>query len=396
MAPYKRYLQLCLLFTAILCLALVANYFLITNAYENISCKDIVAIQQQTEAIWGSALNSYTATYKFELFKFKKPELIALGSSQSYQFREEFFNRPFVSCGGVMTTLKWGRAFLREILPYHKPRLVILTLDFWYFNDLAPLPPAEPDFSEPGTGHLIHKLRQPFVWLGEGKITFTDYLNILLWHNNKNKITNYNNMGIVAIKKSDGFRKDGSYCHAGLASGFSKAFSDKKFATTLEHVAKGTDHFLYGDKLSIQSLEELHQIIAFCREHQIKLVVILPPVSQTLYRQMAAKPREYAYIAELRQHIKSLPVEAYDYFDICEVGSGDGECVDGFHAGDVAIQKMLLTIIRQNPRSVLRPYLDIALMEKSVKEYAGKAMTRYHQSRYNYAEVDFLEMGCAK
>jgi hypothetical protein len=108
-----------------------------------------------------------------------------------------------------------------------------------------------------------------------------DYFNILVFKNNRNKVTSYNNMGVLAIKRSEGFKEDGSYSYAGLMSGLSKTFSDKKSKTTLKH-------------------------------------------------------------------------------------------------------------------SVLRNYLNIDLMQRSIKENCGKAMTRYDQAKYNFKETDFLGIGCRK
>jgi hypothetical protein len=105
MAAYKKYLTFCLLFTFILCLSLLANYIFIVHAYEDIPYKEIVEVQQKLHAIWGSALNPHVVSYKYELFKYKKPELMALGSSLSYEFRQPFFTAPLANCSGVVPFL---------------------------------------------------------------------------------------------------------------------------------------------------------------------------------------------------------------------------------------------------------------------------------------------------
>jgi hypothetical protein len=396
MATYKKYLKLCLIFIIVLCLSLLCNYILIIRAYENISYKEIVANQQQMHAIWGSALNPHTVSYKYELFKHKKPEIIALGSSLSYEFRQEFFKTSFISCSGVMPYLHCGTKFLQEILKIHQPRIIILTIDFWGFNDRLPKSNFEISFADRGTDYLIYKLRQPFVWLWQGKLSLANYINILVFGDTKNKVTNYNNMGVLAIKRSDGFREDGSYSYAGLISGFYKGFYDKKFKTTLKWVEEGTDQFMYGENLAGHSISELNTILQICQEQDIKIVLIMPPVAPTVFQKMQAMPGAYKFIDKLREHILSLPVEAYDFLNSQDVTFSDSEFIDGYHPGDVADQKMLLAIIKQNPQSVLRDCLNIPLMQKSVKENAGKAMTEYYKSMYNYNEVDFLEIGYTK
>ncbi len=396
MAAYKTYLKYFICFFLILCTTLLCNYILIIHAYENIPYKEIVELQQQTHAIWGSALNPHTVSYKYELFKHKKPDIITLGSSLSYEYRQEFFTHPFISCGGVMPFLKWGRIFLQEITKFHKPHVVILTIDFWTFNDKYPKADSNPSFNDRGTDYLMYKLRQPFLWLWQGKLTLADYFNILIFKKNRNELTNYNNMGVLAIKRSDGFRVDGSYSYASLVSGFHKAFNDRRFESSLRHIEKSTGQFMYGENLASYTLDELNNIVEICQKQNIKLVAIMPPVAPTVFQRMAQIPDSYKFIGKLQEYLKSLPIEIYDFLNNPNGNFRDSEFIDGFHPGDVADQKMLLEIIRQNPRSVLRDYLNVALMEKSVRENAGKAITVYDKGMHNYHEVDFLEIGCAK
>ena len=396
MRNYKTYLILCTFIATLLCLTLLGNLIFITNSHENISFNKLVREQQKAGAIWGSALNPNIFIYKYELYKYLQPEILALGSSSAYQFRKEFFHKSFANSGGVMVGLNYGRAFLEEIIKIHKPQLIILCVDFWYFNDKYPLNEDIPAFKDTGTYNLIYKLRQPFVWFWERKITLGDYLNIVLHNNNKNKISNLDNLGVLAIKRADGFRQDGSYYYGELTVGFRKKFSDKKFQTSLRHVENGTERFTHGENLSAYSVNELDKIIRLCQENNIRIVVILPPVSSTLYKKMQGMPNEYRYIEKLRKYIRSLPIEAYDFFDITEVGSGDCECIDGFHTGDVTAQRMLLTILQRNPQTVVREYVNDQLMRKCVQENAGKVLVKFKRELYNFDEVDFLEIGCCK
>jgi hypothetical protein len=348
------------------------------------------------QGIWGSALNPDTVIYKCELFKHRKPEVIALGSSISYNFRQEFFTTSFANCGGVMPFLSWGSGFLQEILKFHKPHLVILTIDFYFFNDRFPKAASEPSFVDRGTAHLMFKLKQPYLWLWQGKLTLAEYFNIVLFNNNRNKITNYNNMGVLAIDRAQGFREDGSYSYAGLVAGFHQGFYDKKFKETLKEVEAGTDRFIHGKNLAVHARDDLLRILKICHDQDIKVVVIAPPVAPTVFQQMQSMPGAYEFIPKLRQYLQSLPGEVYDFLNNQEVRCSDCEFIDGYHAGDVALQKVLLTIIKQNPQSALRDYLNIDLMQRKVEENTGRAMTIYDPSKYNFPEIDFLEIGCLK
>ena len=396
MAAYKKYLKYFFIFSSILGLSLLFNYIFVIHSFENLSYKEIVDRQLKMQAIWGSALNADTVIYKCELFKHKKPEVIALGSSISYNFRQEFFTTSFANCGGVMPFLSWGSGFLQEILKFHKPHLVILTIDFYFFNDRFPKADSEPTFVDTGTGNLMFKLKQPYFWLWQRKLTLADYFNIVLFNNNKNNITNYNNMGVMAIHQSQGFREDGSYCYAGLVAGFHKGFYDKQFKETLKNVEAGTDRFIHGKHLAVHAIDDLLRIIKICHDQGIKVVVIMPPLAPTVFQKMQSMPGAYEFIPKLQQYLQSLPGEVYDFLNNQDVKCSDCEFIDGYHAGDVALQKVLLTIIKQNPQSALRDYLNIDLMQTKVKENTGRAMTIYDPSMYNFPEIDFLEIGCRK
>jgi hypothetical protein len=296
----------------------------------------------------------------------------------------------------VAPFLDWGRVFLQKILTVAKPRLVIMTIDFDQFSDKYPQAQSDPGFADSGTDYLVYKLRQPFLWLWQGKLSFIDYFNVLLFKDIRNKVTNYNNMGVLAIKRSEGFREDGSYCYAGLVAGFHPKFSDRKFKRTMKEMAEGGGTFWHGKRLSGHSLEQLSKIIKICQDHDIQLVIILPPVAPTVFQKMQTLPEAYQYIGPLRQYLRSLQVEAYDFLDGRGLETSDCEFVDGYHPGDVVIQKILLTIIRQNPLSALRPYLNVELIQSEVRKNCGKTMTIYDPANYNFPEVDFLEIGCRK
>ena len=98
------------------------------------------------------------------------------------------------------------------------------------------------------------------------------------------------------------------------------------------------------------------------------MVVIVPPVAPTVFQKMQSMPGAYEFIPKLRQYLQSLPGEVYDFLNNQEVKCSDCEFIDGYHAGDVALQKVLLTIIKQNPQSALRDYLNIDLMQERSKK----------------------------
>jgi hypothetical protein len=143
-------------------------------------------------------------------------------------------------------------------------------------------------------------------------------------------------------------------------------------------------------------MAQLADLIRFCGEKGIKLVVFLPPVTNRIYQAIMDHPEQYGHLTALRRAIKTLPVEAYDFTEISSVGSTDCECLDGFHGGDVTYQRLLLKILEINPHSPLAYVVDEAALRANVARNAGHVLTKFDPDKYKYNELDFLKIGCPK
>lgn len=381
--------------TVALMLPLGINLLFVTNAHEHTTFREIVKIQHAKNAIYGTAINQNTFAYKIELVRHTAPKIIALGSSRVLELREQFFNTSFVNCGGAMNSLEEGRVFLTELFRYHKPEVVILGLDFWWFSDLFTQREIFAYHRNTGADLTLDKLIKPYELLISSKISARDYLAILLFKNNRNHVTNYVNLGLLAIKRSDGFRKDGSYLYANTIAGFAP---DGQRAIGFDDRLDPKRRFEFGTNLSQNRLKALAEITTMCLDHNVMPVMIIPPVSTVILQRMIARPDKYGYVFRFQEHVKSLPLEAYDFHNIEEAGAYDCECIDGVHIGDVAYQKILLKILKRNPNSILNNYVNTSLLDKMVRKYRGKVMTLFDadQDKFNYREADFLKLGCQK
>ena len=398
MNKYQIYFKRYAICAIVASLPLFLNLIFVINAYENIKFNRVVEIQQKLNAIYGPRLNDNLFLYKKELFKFKKPAIIALGSSRVIQLREQCFNANFANCGLAGAQLNEVIVFLEEILKINRPEMILLGLDFWWFNGAYQQPKSFPRHNQEGTDNLLFKIKQPFLWLTGQNISFKLYIDVAIFNNNKNTVTKYENMGTGAIKFSEGWRKDGSYINSGIVFGFLKLenLNALDFKTLLDKIQRGIHPFGYSDRVSPERLQQFQRIMEICRENQIALIVLLPPVSPTIYKKMQSISKQYAYVEELRNYLQTAPVEFYDFHDISAISPSDCEFFDGTHCGDVLYQKMLLKIVEENPDSALKRYVNIPLIEEKSKEFSGHVVTKFNKSRYYYDEVDFLELGCKK
>ncbi len=132
---FKSFLQRFVIILILFSIPFALNMLFIVGAGENLSFGRITRIQQESGAIYGTAFNQNTFLYKLELAKLIRPRLVVLGSSRVMTFRQEAFSVPFVNLGGAMNHLNEGRMFLRELVKFHRPEVVVIGLDMWWFND---------------------------------------------------------------------------------------------------------------------------------------------------------------------------------------------------------------------------------------------------------------------
>ena len=364
-------------------------YDLLHKAKEDTTIEKIVKFQLEKDAIY-NPLDFNTLQYKLELIKNKKPEIIALGSSRVMQFREESFNAKFITAGGAMNFLNEGYLFLKEMTKYHKPKIIILGLDFWWFNENYYQPSLVNDLEEKNS-NIKDKINKILSDIIKKEIDFKIFKYI---SRDKNDITNYQNIGIRSLEYSNGFRKDGSYQYSQFILG-EKENSDIGFSNTFNRINNGNSRFEYANHISKERVEIFNEIIKFAKDNDIKLILFIPPLANEVIEKMNSLGDKYNYVSEFRKLVKETNIENYDFHDMRDYYKDSCEFVDGFHGGDVAYQRILKKMYYQN--SSLSKYLNIELINKSMSENIGKTLTIFDKTKYKiYKERDFLELGCVK
>ena len=364
-------------------------YKILLKAKEDLSLQEATKFQLEKNAIY-NYLNLDMFQYKLELIKNIKPKIMALGSSRVMQFREESFNTSFITTGGAMHHLNEGYLFLQEMKKIYKPEIIILGLDFWWFNEKFYQPKIF-DQQEKKEIDIKSKINQTLSMVIKGEIGFDIFEYIL---KDTNGITSYKNVGLRSLKYSNGFRKDGSYQYTSFILGDEKN-SDIKFSNTYDRINHGNSRFEYANHISKERVEIFNEIIKFAKDNDIKLILFIPPLANEVVEKMNSLGYKYNYVSEFRKLVKETDIENYDFHDMRDYYKDSCEFVDGFHGGDVAYQRILKKMYDQN--SSLSKYLNIELINKSISENAGKTLTIFDKTKYKiYKERDFLELGCVK
>ena len=142
-------------FLSLVILALLAGLLLVPwavcwlTASGELDQEEVVARQAQGEfVLFGPGLAQDIMAYKLALYAAVKPEVVVLGSSRAGNVRAAFFERPFVNMAGAATDLESLRLLVDRMLAVHRPKVVLLGLDFW-----CPLALAGTGTHRPG-GHV--------------------------------------------------------------------------------------------------------------------------------------------------------------------------------------------------------------------------------------------------
>jgi hypothetical protein len=135
--------------------------------------------------------------------------------------------------------------------------------------------------------------------------------------------------------------------------------------------------------------------VNFCKINDIKLIIFIPPLPNEVLKQMESLGDKYHFIKEFRELVKSNDIENYDYHDMRNFVNNSCEFIDGFHGGDIIYQRILKDIYNKN--SILKKYINIDLINLSIKKNEGKVLSSFDELKYKLTkEVDFLEIGCKK
>lgn len=374
--------------TCSLLLALMGiSYLFLTRSGDTIR-PSLAAERQQTEdVLFGSALFFRPIPYKLALYRLRKPDVAIVGSSRAIEFVSRGFTTSMVNLGS-MRDLAQIRSLFQAMFAVHRPKLIILTVDFWWFNGARTDETVDLQPDTVGPLSLL-QLTQPFSWIVQGKIGVGDLIEGALSPGFAPR-----GIGVAAIYDHAGYDRDGAYDYGGKLRG-KQAHDDPRFEHTLERIAETHSHnkFNVHTRLDAAHWQGLLDIVNMIRSEGSDLIIIVPPVSKTVADALAADGPPIL-IDDMNARLAAIGTPVFDFHDPTTIGSGECEFIDGFHGGRVTYLRMLASIVRSG-RASLGDYVDIDEIEKMISDNAGHAMLK-EDMRPDEPETDFLELGCFK
>lgn len=390
---YFGVLALCLLSAAII---LIPYSIWWLHASGDAAVERLVEAQGKGEfTIFGSGLSQDFMDYKLRLYEAVKPDVIAIGSSRTMQFRGAWFSKSFVNMGGVAGNLAELRCAINALLALSRPEAVIIGLDFWWF---LPRWEADPHKNiQPAQGsynYSLASLKKPWEWFFEGKISARELAAPILGAFGQG--FRANRFGIMAQQTSDGFGPDGSWYYTAEITGRKPPF-DFQFEDTLGQLERGIKAF-YHARADQEGPAESHidafaEIWCKLKTRGIQTFVFIPPLSEKVYKAARAREKFYPHLFRLREMLGERGIEAMDFSDPRSLSSGDCEFVDGFHGGEVAYARLLRRMADHWPR--LLPYVNMEKLDAIIRDWRGNVLVPDERLTLN-PEVDFMAFGCPK
>ena len=366
------------------------------HASGDLAVERAVAAQQTGQfALFGSGVSQDFVDYKLQLHAAVRPEIIAIGSSRVMQFRGHYFSRPFLNMGGVAGNLAVLRSTVDAMLRQHRPRAVILGLDFWWF---MPQWEARPFDEVPPTSgsyaYTLENLRKPWTWLLEGKISLTELAAPLLGLVGMG--FRDDRFGIMAQQTDDGFGTDGSWYYTAEATGLKPPF-DYRFHDTLAQVHYGIKAFYRAAPSqpapSMEHLDALAEICCRLRSRGIQTFIFIPPLSRQVLEAMRQYEDGYPHLFQLREALAERGLDVLDFSDPRSFASSDCEFVDGFHGGEIAYARILQRMADRWP--ALLSFVHMERIATATRDWQGHVFVPDARLT-SLPEIDFMHTGCAK
>ncbi len=381
---HRRYLAWLLLPALLVTATFSANYLFLKQAGEYLSASEIVDRQLARGGLYSSGIGDMTYRYKLELFHRVRPRVAVLGSSRAMQFHGRPFTRSFVNLGGAVNSIGEARILARQMLARHKPDLVILAIDYWWFNDAVEEPAEYPSHALVRRDFRLAHLYKPFLWLADGKVGPGTYFRVLAG--------DARNIGTQAVVWDEGYDRYGG-AHFSRRIDGSRPHNHRRMAVALGWVRDGVKGMTASAGISQARLVAFGELLDDFDEAGVAVVTVLPPMAAAVLKAMATKGG-FGYIASLRRRLPALARWHLDAHDPRTLGSDDCEFLDGSHGGEVVYLR-ILEALAALPASPVAGVVDRAAIHRDIQVNAGHA-TAWRQGEPSPGEVDFLDIGCAK
>lgn len=298
----------------------------------------------------------------------------ALGSSRVLQFRKEMFDLSFYNAGYTISSLTDFKQFMKSIPVDKYPKILIVGLDQWMFNENWDSLNKEivKDFYI----NITIDYNKQFNILD--KVYYDYFINKKIRINSLIETNrNFIPIGLNAFMNSTGFRNDGSFYYGSQISKLLKndnTAEDFLYEDTFKRIERGDRWFKYASNVNPKSLVILDSFLDFCEKNNIEVIAFTPPFADAVYKKMKESDN-YKYLIYLNSKIKPIfnkyKFEFYQFNNMNSCNSNDSETIDGVHGSERTYLKLLLEILSK------QSILNMSCNSSRLKEDLNNGIDRY-------------------
>lgn len=346
---------------------------------------DVIALQQEAvgQCNYQSAGGKNYFSYKKELNRQLKPEIVSLGSSLAAKFSQNMFTAKFANLGITIKDMNDIGSAVRQLTEVHRPKHVIFVVDTWWFNPKF-RPFAEPndpnDAIVPGDAAVMRALVGQ-AWKRPKLLSFIREIGS----------GPHCPIGSLAKLYPSGFASDGSRDYGERLLITPDQQEDYQFRDTLDRINGGNRRFEHASETDERLIGRFLDVLASLRSQKIGYTLVIAPLAPTIYERMT-RSGNYEFIPKLFKKFEQEHLPVQNYLDPSPLGITDCEFVDGIHLGDVGTAKFLRAIAAHDER------VRLTINDTELRRLAamnGRSMVLITE-RYKIHENDFLGIGCKK
>jgi len=332
--------------------------FVLSKEYYSVDNAILYQIKNQS-AIIGFAYRNDNRGLKEMLVASKNPEVLALGTSITGQFRKEFFieSANFITASNAVVTLDEMKSFIEKLPPDNRTKLIIFGFGEEAFQDATKSPPKE----KWSLSEVLIKSRLIYWDYLAGKFSLKD-----LWGQPRNM----KNIGVNAFINNEGFREDGSYQYARILTNPNRK---EVLKTTIDGVVTGYQKDRKGTgyqyPVSDKIIESLNELLALCQKKNMYVIGFLSPYPPERYQEIIRLDDVYTERAlqlpkTVGKVFSDYGFDFYNFSDISVLGldKNNTEFADSTHGTDKLFLRITMHMAERNKQ--LQKYVDLSKVQE--------------------------------
>ena len=300
--------------------------------------------------------------YKYESILVQEPQLLLMGSSRGWYFREHIANR----CPASFFNASYGNSSIFEMANMLQkiinnggnPEVILLGIDYPDFN-------GDSDYR--GVVRQIDEVSEWDYFVDSSKRTIIQVLlhpETILDALRNPRTGSQLGWGFVISGDPNFYTGDGSY--------YEKKFTQDYLPIGLEihhaMIERGELQYEVGSTIDANALQALETLLQLATDNDIEIIGFFPPIHEEIRDKLGSNP-DYAYIPIAHRKIISIfdssQFPIYDFSNPEAVSGHEEGMYDGWHSGELLSTQIYLQLLNDEA-VILSKYSDVEVLENMI------------------------------